>query len=117
MTPELRGCVFFQFPVRDTAGRADSVEPFVSKPPCSAAVSGVVYHERFVAVRCDTGLVTHYIDGFYTVKDAASGGPELYLLDQTEKLDPFAVKSFGRFLLFFHIVLLKVSTNITATPI
>ena len=117
MTPELRGCVFFKFPVRDTACTADSVEPFVSKPSCSAAVSGVVHYERFVAVRCDTGLVTHYIDGFYTVKDAAPGGPELYLLDQTEKLDPFAIKSLGWFLLFFHVVLLKASTSITATPI
>ena len=96
MALEVGGRIFGEFPVGHTANTAGSFEPFVSKPPCSAAVSGVVYHERFVAVRCDTGLVTHYIDRFNTVKDAASGGPELYLLDQTEKLDPFAVKSFGR---------------------
>jgi len=117
MTSELCGRVFFEFPIRDAACAAGTVEPFVSKPSCSAAVSGVVHHERFVAVRCDTGLVTHCIDGFYTVKDAASGGPELYLLDQTEKLDPFAVKAFGWFFLFFHVVRLKAPTTMAATPI
>ena len=45
----------------------------------------------------DFGLLTQYFNGFDTVKDTAPGRPELYFLDQAEKLDPFAVKSFGWF--------------------
>ena len=38
------------------------------------------------------------------MKKTASGGPELYLLDQAEKLNPFTVKSFGWFFFFsYHI--------------
>ena len=97
MTSELCGGVFFEFPVRDTTCAAGTVEPFVAKPSCSTAVSGVVHHECFIAMGRDAGLVTHDVDCLDTVEEAASGGPELYLLDQAEKLDPFAVKSFGWF--------------------
>ena len=94
MTLELRGCEFFEFPVRHAAYAACTFEPFVSEPSCSAAVSGIVHQECFVAMCRNAGLVTHYIDGFNTVKEAAPGGPELYFLDQGEKLNPFAVISF-----------------------
>ena len=114
MTFELRGIVFFEFPIRHTACTAGTIEPFVPKPSGSAAVSGVVGHEGFVAMGRDAGLITHDVDGLYTVQKTASGGPELYFLDQTEQLDPFAVKSFGWFFLFLHN---KAPTNIVATPI
>ena len=114
MTSELRGCVFFEFPVRHTACATGAIEPFVAKPSGSAAVSGVVGHEGFIAVGRDAGLVTHAVDGLYTVQKTASGGPELYFLDQAEQLHPFTVKSFGWFFPFLHN---KAPTNIVATPI
>lgn len=114
MTPELRGCVFFEFPVWYATCAAGTVEPFVSKPSGSATISGVVGHEYFVAVGCDTSLVTHDFDSFDTVKEATSGGPELYLFDQAEKLNPFAIKTFGWFFILFHF---KAPTTIAATPI
>ena len=98
MTLELGGCIFFEFPVRHTAGGTGTLEPFVSKPSCGTAVSGIVDHERFVAMGRDPGLVAHYINGLDSVKEAAPGWPELDLLDQSEKFHPFAVKSFGCFL-------------------
>ena len=113
MTSELRGGIFFEFPVWYATCAACTVEPFVSKPPCSAAVSGVVGHERFVAVGCDTSLVTHDFDRFDTVKKAASGGPELYFFDQAEKLNPFAVKAFGWFFFLFHKTLFFHMTQVT----
>jgi hypothetical protein len=103
VTPELRGCVFFKFPVWYATCAACTVEPFVSKPSGSATISGVVGHERFVAVGCDTSLVTHDFDSLDTVKKAASGGPQLYLFYQAEKLDPFAVKTLGWFFFLFHV--------------
>jgi hypothetical protein len=119
VTSELCGSVFFEFPVRYATRAAGTIEPFVSEPPCSATVSGVVGHERFVAVGCDTGLVTHDFDGLDTVKKAASGGPELYLFYQAEKFDPFAVKSFGWFFFLFHILqlyLLNIMTISSGHP-
>ena len=94
---ELCGGIFFEFPVRYTACATSPFEPFIAKPSCRTAVSGVVDHEGLVAMGRDLGLLTQDVDGFDTVKDTASGRPELYFLDQAEKLDPFAVKSFGWF--------------------
>ena len=75
MTPELCGCIFFEFPLRDTAGATGAIEPFIAKPSCCPAISGVVYHECFIAVGRDTGLITHDVDGFDTVEETTSGGP------------------------------------------
>ena len=97
MTSELCGRIFFEFPLRDTACAAGTIEPFVAKPSCCTAISGIVHHKYFITMGRDTRLVTHDFDGFDTVKETASGGPDLYLLDQAEQLDPFAVKSFGWF--------------------
>ena len=97
MTLEFGIVVFGQLPVGNAAFAANTFEPFVSKPPGGTTVSGVVHHKCFITMGRDTGLVTHDMDGFDTVEQTASGWPELYFLDQTEKFDPFAVKSFGWF--------------------
>jgi hypothetical protein len=114
VTFELRGGIFFEFPVRHAACAAGTFEPFVAKPSGSSAVSGVVHHEGFIAMGRDAGLVAQDVDGFDTVKETASGGPELYLFDQAEEFDPFSIKSLGWFFIFIH---MKAPTNIVATPI
>lgn len=64
MAFKLSGRVFFQLPIRNTADSANPLEPLVSEPPGSPAVSGVVDDEGFIAVGGNLGLVSEYFDGF-----------------------------------------------------
>ena len=95
--------IFFQFPVRDTAGTARSFEPFVPEPPGGAAVSGVVDHKNTVAVGGNSGLVAHLFNGPDTVQHSLAGWPQFDLVNQPEQLHPFPVITLLRgFRLFAH---------------
>ena len=97
MPPEMRRGIFLQFPLGYAAGRTNPFEPFVAKPSCGPAVSGVVHHEGFVAVGGDPGLFTHGFDGLDTVQQPFTGRPDLDFFDEPEQFHPFAVEaSLGR---------------------
>ena len=101
MTLELGGRILLQFPVRYAAYTANALKPFISEPSDGAAIPGIVYDEGFIAVGRDFGLISHRANGFDAVQYAFPGRPQLYFINQAEKLDPFAIKSFARCFLFF----------------
>ena len=73
---KLCGVVFGEFPIRNPAGTADTLEPFVSQPAGGPAVAGVVHAKRFVAVGGDCGLLSSLFNGSDSVQNADAGGPE-----------------------------------------
>ena len=82
MSPEMRRCVFFQFPLGYAAGRADPFEPFIAKPSCGPTVSRVVHHEGFITVGGDPGLITHGFDGLDSVQQPFTRRPDLDFVDE-----------------------------------
>jgi len=101
MTFKLSGRVFFKLPFGNPANPAYTFEPLVSQPPGGAAVTGIVYHEGFVAVGGNPGLVSEFFDCFDTMQNTFSRRPQFYLIDQPKKLDAFSIVSFGGFFGFF----------------
>ncbi len=103
MTAEQGGGVFFKFPVRYPAVRADLYKPLVSQPSGSPAVQGVGDVKLLVAVGDKPCLIAVGLNGADTVELTGSGGPQLDLVDQLKELYPFAVKPFfwrGSFIFF-----------------
>ena len=63
------GCrIFFQLPLGHPANRAHPLEPFVSKPAGGTTVAGIVYHKGLVAVGCNSGLSSHFLNRFDTMQ-------------------------------------------------
>ncbi len=75
MTFKSGGCVFIQLPFGNPASSADPFEPFVSEPAGGPTVSGVVYHESLIAVRCNLRLVPHLFNCFDAVQNSCSRRP------------------------------------------
>ena len=127
MTLKAGGCVFFQLPLGNSAGTADPFEPFVSEPAGGPTISGIIYHESFMAVGCNLRLVAQLFNCFDTVKNSCSRRPQFNFINEPEQLHPFAIKAFDRyfdFCIFNHDYYLTGSTcsfnahtSIVATPI
>ena len=101
MTFKLGGRIFLQFPIRYTAYAANTLKPFIPEPSDGAAISGIIDNEGFIAVSGNFGLISDGANGFNAVQYAFSRRPQLDFINQPEKLDPFAIKSFARSFLFF----------------
>lgn len=72
------------------------MKPFVSKPACRPAVSGIAYHKGFIAMGRYAALVSDNLDSLDPVQQSFAGRPELYFIDQSKELHPFAVVAFRR---------------------
>ena len=72
MPSELGYRIFFKFPVRDSTGFADTVEPLVSDPSGSPAVPGVVCQKCFIAVGCNDGICIMFFNIFYAMENPFS---------------------------------------------
>jgi hypothetical protein len=53
--------IFFQFPFWNGTFIANPTEPFVSEPPCGAAVFRISDDEPLLAVGHDFGLISNYV--------------------------------------------------------
>ena len=88
------GGIFFQFPLRYVAHRADRYRPFVPDPSAGPAVQGVADHENLIAVGGEFSCITCYHNRPDAMELPGSGWPQLDFGDQVEQPGPLPVKPF-----------------------
>lgn len=93
MAPEMRGRVFFQFPLRYAAGGTYPIEPLIAQPSSRPAAAGIVNHKRLAAMGGDPGLITEDLNLLYAMQQSFARGPYFDFFNQPEQLHPFAVVS------------------------
>ena len=95
MTFKIGGRVFFHLPIGNAAGPAHALKPFVSKPTCRPAVSGISNHKGFIAVGQDPRLISDSVNRLNSMQQPFARWPELNFFNQSKKFNPFAIKAFG----------------------
>ena len=93
MSFEISGCKFFHLPIGNAAGPANTSNPFVSEPASRPAVSGVFNHKGFVAVRRDSGLISHAVNRLDAMQQPFARRPKFYFFNQSKQFNPFAVEA------------------------
>lgn len=67
------------------------LKPLVSQPTSRSAITRVRDRKCFPAVRGQLGQISHDLNGPDTVQNTLPRRPELYLIDETQQFDAFAV--------------------------
>ena len=91
MSFKISGCKFFHLPIGNTAGPANTSNPFVSEPTCCPAVSGVFDYKGFVTVRRDPGLISHAVNRLNSMQQPFARRPEFYFFNESKQFNPFTV--------------------------
>ena len=101
MTFKIGRIVFFHLPIGNAAGPAHTPKPFVSKPACRPAVSGISNHKGFVAVSYNPGLVSDPVNRLNAMQQSFARRPEFYFFNKSKKFNPFAIETLRRLFSWF----------------
>src|SRR5210317_603447 len=103
MSFKISGCKFFHLPIGNTAGPANTSNPFVSEPTRRPAVSGVFDHKGFVTVSRDAGLISHAVNRLNSMQQPFARRPEFYFFNESKQFNPLTVVAFSRLFSWFFL--------------
>ena len=103
MSFKIGGCKFLHLPVGNTAGPANTSNPFVSEPTRRPTVSGILDHKGFVTVRRDAGLISYAVNCLDPVQQPFTRRPEFYFFNESKQFNPFAIEAFSRLFSWFFL--------------
>jgi hypothetical protein len=95
MSFKISGREFFHLPFGNATVPAHAPKPFVSQPARRPAVSGIFNHKGFVAVGCDSRLISDSVNRLNSVQQPFARRPELYFFNESKKFNPFAIEAFS----------------------
>jgi len=92
MPVEMRGVELGKLPVRNAAGRASILIPFVPKPANGSAVPGVPHDEALIAMRGDANMLSvDALQRFDAMENTRSRRPKLDFINDAEQIDLLAI--------------------------